>query len=279
MNRPPSFARRLRFDDAVTLRAATILSFGFACLATGFRIVRSTVLLSRRDGALTGTSFYVGMPAAMASTYLHQLVMVLEIAALHGRDPADPWRATEILVIQGRYPSVGAAGEALRSLGSPRWVGSHRGPWSRAIGVLRQMPSVIGVKVRSARSGGVLSITIAVLQVVSYLVPVLSIPVCSVSSARTTRRLGRSAQTYYAQAHPAPDTVAEFPLPPRRSRRVDRLVNVSLVVAAFMVAALSLLWVTVDHHALRIGLLVVEVAVIVTFVRLWWITRPDRITE
>jgi hypothetical protein len=56
-------------------------------------------------------------------------------------------------------------------------------------------------------------------------------------------------------------------------------VSVSLVVAAFVVAALSVLWVTVDHHTLRIGLLVVDVGVIVTFVRLWWITRPTRTAE
>jgi hypothetical protein len=269
-------ARRDAARDAA--RDGTGSSVEHACR----RLVSRTVFLSRRDGALTGTSFYVGMPAAMASTYLHQLVMVLEIAALHGREPNDPARAAEILVIQGRYPTAVAAGEVLASLGTLRSERSRRGPWSTTIDVLRQVPSVIGVKVRSARSSGALSAAIAVLKVVSYLVPVLSIPVCAASSARTTRHLGRSAQKYYAEigasADSSVDAPADFPRPPGRSRRADRLANMSLAVAGFVVAGVSVLWVTVDHHAVRIGLLVVELAVAVTFVRLWRITRPARAT-
>ena len=35
--------------------------------------------------------------------YCHQLLLVLRIAALYGREPADAARAAEMLVFQGRY--------------------------------------------------------------------------------------------------------------------------------------------------------------------------------
>ena len=40
-----------------------------------------------------GSSFYIGMPSAMAMLYCHQLLLVLRIAALYGREPAHAARA------------------------------------------------------------------------------------------------------------------------------------------------------------------------------------------
>ncbi len=55
------------------------------------------------------------MLPAMAMIYCEQLVVVLRIAAIYGRDPTDAARAAEILVVQGPYPSVTAATEALQT--------------------------------------------------------------------------------------------------------------------------------------------------------------------
>lgn len=237
------------------------------------RLIRRTVALARRDGALAGTSFYVGLPAALASMYLHQLLMVLEIAELYGHDPADPARAAEILVIQGRYDTPAAAAAALRTLGSPRTSSHRHGPVSAVIEAMSHVPSIIGLKVRSVRSGNVVSIVLAVLQIVSYLVPVLSMPVCAASSAQATRRLGRSAREYYSTTPSSKDAPDPFPLPTRRGYRVRHLESAALVMSGLAVVGLSLLW-TVDHHGIRIGLVLAEGAVAVTFARLWWITRP-----
>jgi len=247
----------------------------------GRRLVRRTVSLSRRDGAVTGTSFYFGMPAAVASTYVHQLLMVLEIAALHGRDPRDPVRAAELLVIQGRYRTVAAASEALSSVGSPRTKHPRRGLWSALVAALRQVPLIIGVKLRSARSGGVVSMALTVIQIVSYLVPVLSIPVCAATSARSTRRLGKAAQEYYRPSPSPTEPAAPLPtitFPPGRGPRARRLVNVTLAVSAFVAVAVGLVWVDVGHHRIRVALWLAEVAVVIAFGRLWWITRPERAT-
>ena len=48
------------------------------------RLIRRATSLARRDGAITGSSFYVGMPSAMAMIYCHQLLLVVRIAAQLG---------------------------------------------------------------------------------------------------------------------------------------------------------------------------------------------------
>jgi len=57
--------------------------------ATVAQVTAAAVRATRRAGALTGTSFVVGMPAALLSIYLQQLRMVLDISQLSGRDPTD----------------------------------------------------------------------------------------------------------------------------------------------------------------------------------------------
>jgi hypothetical protein len=83
----------------------------------------------------------------MAMIYCEQLAVVLRIAALYGRNPGDPARAPEILVLQGRYPNITAATAALRQAGTkpPRQPKSKRlaGPAS----ALWQIPSTIGLRV------------------------------------------------------------------------------------------------------------------------------------
>lgn len=60
--------------------------------------------------------------------------------------------------------------------------------------------------------------------------------------------------------------------------RARRLVSVALAVSAFVVVAVSLVWVDVGHHLIRVGLGLAELAVVIAFGRLWWITRPERAT-
>ena len=75
---------------------------------------------------ITGSSFYVGMLPAMAMIYFEQLNAVLRIAAVFGRDPSEPVRAAEILVVQGRYPTVAEAAGALRGGRTARGATSGR---------------------------------------------------------------------------------------------------------------------------------------------------------
>ena len=57
------------------------------------RVLRHSTHIARRASAITGSSFYVGMAPAMAMIYCEQLIVVLRIAALYGRDPGHPARA------------------------------------------------------------------------------------------------------------------------------------------------------------------------------------------
>ncbi len=92
------------------------------------RVVRRSTSVARRGGLITGSTFYVGLLPAMAMIYVEQLTAVLRIAAVFGRDPAEPVRAAEILVIQGRYPTVAQAALALQGAGRPASTlsGRHR---------------------------------------------------------------------------------------------------------------------------------------------------------
>jgi hypothetical protein len=78
-------------------------------------LIRRATALARWDGGVTGSSFYFGMPPAIASLYCRQVMTVLQIAALFGYDPTDLARLVDLLVIQGRHPDAEAASAALRT--------------------------------------------------------------------------------------------------------------------------------------------------------------------
>jgi hypothetical protein len=71
-------------------------------LQLALRANREAIRTAAFGGALIGSSFYVGIIPATAMIYFDQLVTILRVAAIYGHDPADPLRAAEILVIQGR---------------------------------------------------------------------------------------------------------------------------------------------------------------------------------
>jgi hypothetical protein len=183
------------------------------------RVLRRSVHVARRGGAITGSSFYVAMPPAMVMIYCEQLAVVLRIAAIYGRNPGDPARAPEILVLQGRYPTVAAAAAALRQAGTrpPRQPQSKRSVG--LVSVLRQIPSMIGLQIRRIKTP--MDAIILIVEVAAFVFPVISIPVWMFANARATRRLGHAAIRYYRQT---PTTEANsvglvLPPPPTRRRR------------------------------------------------------------
>ncbi len=90
---------------------------------------------------------------AMAMIYCEQFILVLRIAAVYGRDPKDPARVAEILVIQGRYSSVRDAAAVLCTVGTARNSRPEETEVGTVVGVIRQLPSMIGLHVREfARS-------------------------------------------------------------------------------------------------------------------------------
>jgi hypothetical protein len=238
------------------------------------RVVRRSTGVARRGGLITGSSFYVGMAPAMAMIYCEQLVLALRIAAVYGRDPMDPIRAADILVIQGRYESVSNAAAALRQAGIPH-PETTRSERRAFFDVVSQLPSMIGLRIRRFSARSPLEIVIVGAEVASYLVPVISLPVWAFASARAMRRLGRAASDFYSR--PETDLRLDSPilLPPRPTARTRRIVIASVVPLALALGVLfSLLPVGALHPGLRwLGLVIGELALLLTFARLIRLTR------
>jgi hypothetical protein len=242
------------------------------------RVLRRSTHVARRGGLITGSSFYVGMLPAMAMIYCEQLVVVLRIAAVYGRDPCDPIRAAEILVVQGRYATVEEAAAVLQLVGASAGSRTRASDVGTALDVARQLPSMIGLRVRAfARSP--LDLLIAGAEVASYLVPVVSLPVWAFANARATRRLGRAAIDFYTQPTPERPFTTAIVLPSRPSARSRRIFIASVLPLALALGVLfSLLPFAQLHQGLRwIGLVLGELALVLTFARLIRLTRvPSR---
>jgi hypothetical protein len=212
----------------------------------------------------------------MAMIYCEQLAVVLRIAAIYGRDPNDPARAPEILVLQGRYPTVAAAAVALRQAGSKPARQSDSKPSAGPASALRQIPSMIGLQARRIKTP--MDAVILIVEVVAFVFPVISIPVWMYANARATRRLGQAAIHYYRQ----PATTETSPLdvvllaPLTRRRRRQFIATAVPLAAAFGVLAAFLPFGRWGHHLQWVGLVLAELALILTFARLIRITKPAR---
>jgi hypothetical protein len=239
---------------------------------TARRVLRRSTNVARRGGLITGSSFYVGMVPAMAMIYCEQLVIVLRIAAVFGRDPTDPVRAAEVLVIQGRYATLEEAAAALARAGADRGVRSSGA--DTAVRAIQQLPAMIGLRVRRVNWRSPIDVVVVGAEIASYLVPVISLPVWAYASARAMRRIGRSAIDFYGGDLPEPP-VAPFTLLARPPPRTRRLVIASAVPLALALGVLfSFLPFGLVHPSVRwIGLVLGELALLLTFARLIRLTR------
>jgi hypothetical protein len=229
--------------------------------------------VARRGGLITGSSFYVGMLPAMAMIYCEQLIVVLRIAAAYGRDPSDPARAAEVLVVQGRYPTVQDAAAALQKAGAAD--SRHSAPEVHTVlDVVRQMPSMIGLRFRKYRRSPI-DLVIAGAEIASYLVPVVSMPVWTYASARATRRLGHAAIDFYSQPVAEQTLKTSIVLPPRPKPRTRKLLIGSVVPLALILGVVFwFLPFGFLHLGLRwVGLVIGELALALTFARLIRLTR------
>ena len=237
------------------------------------RIVHRATMKARRAGAATGTSFVIGIPAALATIYLGQLRMVLDVAAAFGRDPTDPIRAAEFLVLQGRHPTVAEAADTLARVPYPK--GPRQGLMEAVRSLMGQIPSLISVQWEKFRASGVINAVITVLGLASFVVPFLGVPVCAAGSARTARRLGRAAIDYYRSA--PTDAVLRQPLrlprPPGRGRMVVRAIIGFLILAVG--AGATVAWIGAQHHGVkRILLGLVWLWIGSAYVRLFVLLNP-----
>lgn len=242
------------------------------------RLIRKATSRARRDGAVMGSSFYIGMPSAMAMLYCHQLLLVLRIAALYGREPAHAARAAEMLIFQGRYPDMETAAAALRNAGtaaSPDHPGFSIG--TTVAHTVRQLPHMVGMRMQRARAHGPWGMVISAATLASYVVPIVGIPAWAAFNGRATRQLGREAVTYYA-AHPEPPPPDRaLTLPPRPGLRARILLTATVITAGviLVVAAAMIPLGTPLDGPKWVGIVLAELFLVLTFGRLLWISRQS----
>jgi hypothetical protein len=239
--------------------------------------VRRATGVARRCGAITGSSFYVGMVPALAVIYLEQIRVVLRIGAIYGQAPTAAARAAEILVVQGEQPDVATAAAALRRVGRPPDAAPERSVPATALDAVRQLPALLGLQVRKLRARGPVDLLVLGVELASYLIPLVSIPVWALANARATRRLGRAAITFYAEPVGARGpSDADVPLPARptpRARRWTIALGLPIAVGFGVFAALD----PVGRFRLGVvwvGVALAELALLFTFWRLVRVTRP-----
>ena len=242
------------------------------------RVLRRSTQVARRGGIVTGSSFYVGMVPAIVMIYCEQIVLVLRIAAVFGREPSDPVRAAEVLHLQGRYPSVQEAARALQTAGNTDGGGEAPPELKGLAQIVRQVPSMLGLRVRRFRARSVLDKVVAAAEVASYFVPIISIPVWAFANAHASRRLGRAAIDFYSHTTRQLGDMPLLGLPPRPEPRIRRLlIGTAVPLAVAMGILFALLPLGPSQHGLRwAGLAIGEAILALTFARLIRITRLPR---
>ncbi|MFJ3903615.1 hypothetical protein [Streptomyces sp. NPDC090025] len=263
-------ARRLRADgtDPAAARA---------------RVVARGTRAAAAEGTFVGGPFLLLVPFAFCAALLSQARTVLELAALAGRDPVDPERAAELLVLQGVYGEVDDARAALArepARGPAEGRSGKRRPgriaalWDLSL----RMARLLGVLTPSGdgvgrwRQLGQWALSGAVF-LVGLVAPLVWLPYLAYTYRRSTLRLTDRAALFYAGA-----TV------PRRSTRLDPATILALgrTLLSLLVPVVAVAWVVFTDAriaggrwpVLGIALFTSSVAVGGWWVWRHWVSRP-----
>ncbi|MER6299282.1 hypothetical protein ABT247_06870 [Kitasatospora sp. NPDC001539] len=164
------------------------------------RGVRRTVV----EGSFLGGPFILLLPVAFVAALLAQLRMVLELAALAGRDPCGDDAAAQILVVQGVHPTVEQAQEALRRAARAGTGAGEKASWAA---VVRRQAYLIGLvtpedPARTSLRKWLGWIGLGVLVLIGTVVPFVWVPACGVMYRRATGELGERALRQFGLALP-----------------------------------------------------------------------------
>ncbi|MFF6772158.1 hypothetical protein ACFY8W_01175 [Streptomyces sp. NPDC012637] len=195
------------------------------------RVVARGVRTASTEGAFVGGPFILFVPFAFCAALLSQTRSVLELAALEGKDPADPERAAELLVLQGVYEDTDAARVALAeptAPSAPEGEGEKRpGRFAALWELIMRMARLLGLITPTEDQVGLLRrigqwALVGAVFLVGLVAPLVWLPYLAFSYRRSTLALLDRAAVFYAGA----------PLP-RRPNRFDPAIIGSLVRAAF----------------------------------------------
>ncbi|MFD5922007.1 hypothetical protein ACFVYP_35875 [Kitasatospora sp. NPDC058201] len=205
------------------------------------RAVTHARRVSQSEGAFVGGPFLWLVPFAFCSALLAQGQLLLELAALAGKDPVAPARAAEILVLQGAYPDLAAAERALASGPDPVPGGAPAGRDRRTrrirgfASLIRRMARLLGLTSEGEdpppsrwRSAGGWAL-LAVVFLLGTVAPLVWLPYMGASYNRATDRIATRAVGFHFGGAPAGWSG------PRRTRTDPGMV----VAAARAVASLA----------------------------------------
>jgi hypothetical protein len=141
--------------------------------------------------------------------------------------------------------------------------------------LVHELPSLIGLQVRKFTSKSPIDMVIAFVEVASFFIPVVSIPVWAVANSRATRKLSRAAVDFYSRRADDPASTYSVVLPPRRRLWVRRLVIGTVVPLTLALGALFafLPLGRYSHHLHVAGFVLGELALVLIFFRLIRVTR------
>ncbi|MEV8549823.1 hypothetical protein AB0L04_08300 [Streptomyces glaucescens] len=192
------------------------------------------------EGALVGGPFLALVPVAFCAALLRQARTVLELAALDGRDPTALSRAGELLVLQGAYPDVRQAEDALVRTRPGTGAPGRPRRWAALWTVTLRMAHLLGILApgdgsqdagRRARRVAVQAwrwLVLGVVFLAGLVAPLVWLPYMAVVYRRADARLTDRVLAYYF--------TGAAPAPRRRARRLE-----PDVLAGALRAVLSLL--------------------------------------
>jgi hypothetical protein len=225
------------------------------------KLRRSTLIVSRVDGAVSGTPFFIALVPAYVGFLWAQARMVLRIAALHGRDPTDPRIAAEVLTLRGVYPSVDQAQAALDRIGKTREKGGRRDrvqAWAflvRRILVLAAFTSASNPDEHPARWRQALAFVAAgAIWVVTWILPLTFMILMAWSCETSTRQLGALALEFYSGEGVEKEPLLRRPhLPPEAHRGRRQFVRWLLLLVSIALPIALLAWSVTQRDALPAG--------------------------
>jgi hypothetical protein len=171
-----------------------------------------TVGTARVDGAVAGTPFFIALVPAYIAFLRQEVRFHLRVAALYGKDPADPSVAADFLVLRGVHKdSAEALAELDQVRANPLPPHRKRTPlksWYRAVvSVLvlagfMQAPETGGPKKLTGRQKVLRVVRFAVaaaIWVLTWVVPVTFMIAMSWTCESDARRFGQRVMTRYAE--------------------------------------------------------------------------------
>ncbi|MFI6823733.1 hypothetical protein ACIBJE_22750 [Micromonospora sp. NPDC050187] len=157
-------------------------SAGLARLAT-----RRFVRKAGWGGATAAVAGLFAPLAELAAVLWTQSGLVLHLAAAHGRDPVDPERAVELLVLTRVHPDAESARTALAAARAA--TGEGEPPWGRVAEAAWRLAAPL-----TAQAGGWL-----VLRLASRLLPGAAVLATAAGNSAAVERLAARATTAYRQ--------------------------------------------------------------------------------